>query len=414
MLQRLGCPCLLVLFTLTGACGGGTPSATQASSASGQPSASTGSADFTAPSGAASSAAAPVTLGSASSSAARPAPATLNPPSAPAASAGSVNLASNVPAGTPEAFVTLEGDEMVTELTLAGQELYWLFHSNQWNAGGIAKADLANGKTSLLFRGGKGYGFRPWSLSVANQRAYFVSDENTTVTADNILASIGTGQANWSALAKAEIGRVLVDDQSIYWTEGAYLESQNGTLVPGALKKIPLAGGAAATLASLGAVTASAFAQDGSHLYLALNGRAAPGKSVSSSIKRFAKEGGAAQDIGPGKSALGFSVVAGSLQAWDWASRFALPVGGGPVTEIAKRAQLGGEVTFGAADSTHFYFIDRKNGRLSRQPLAGGQVDILVEHLAEPLALLVTPTHVYWGEAAADGKGNHRIMRLKK
>jgi hypothetical protein len=143
-------------------------------------------------------------------------------------------------------------DDIVTD----SSGVYWAD-----GAQGLFKAAEDGGSPILLF--GSTY---PWSLALDDTSVYATSNDSRIVRVNKD----GTDPATVIQLAtNVDVFGIAVDDAFIYW--GDTLTADGGA-TPAALRKVPKAGGAPATLAQA-ATTLNAIAVDGTCVYYTDSGR---------------------------------------------------------------------------------------------------------------------------------------------
>lgn len=195
--------------------------------------------------------------------------------------------------------------------------------------------------------------------------------------------------------------QLALDGDQIYWIDS----------LDGGIRRAPKAGGAPVLLAPAGAppVSGGAFALDASHVYWIDSGTA--------SIRRVPRAGGNVETLVTGEPrAIAVAVTPvgvvwlreSSLSGGDFADDGEIaiaPLGGGSATTLATGLIL---VHGLAADASHAYVTARgkftghsDQGTVSRVSLSGGPLQTLASGEANPEAILVDETAVYWTDRDA-------------
>jgi hypothetical protein len=88
-------------------------------------------------------------------------------------------------------------------------------------------------------------------------------------------------------------------------------------------------------------------------------------------------------------------------------------LGGGTATELAG-APFAKYPLYLAVDATHVYWTNYQGGTVARVPVAGGQVEELVQGENEPWGLADDATAIYWTEHFGPDTGAGKVKRLAK
>lgn len=186
-----------------------------------------------------------------------------------------------------------------------------------------------------------------------------------------------------------------------YFAGQLYYAEENISGEPYALRRIPLAGGAATPLATY-QIRVGGIAADSTGVYWTHGGPLANGKN---GVRRqpIGGDPDATADLYVGKDNGDIGGIALGPNEVFWADTDTgriMKVGktGGVATVLADALASPMRVAF---DGTHVYFTQHgsgtaKTGKVSRVPAAGGPVEDLATSIDHPVGVAVDATHVYW------------------
>ena len=163
---------------------------------------------------------------------------------------------------------------------------------------------------------------------------------------------------------------------------------------PSSLVKIPIAGGAPATLATTTSMIVGSIAVDATNVYF----------STGTEVMKVAIAGGTPASVGPAFSkAVGLALDGTNIYVADQTAGTvtAVPLGGGSPKTLVTGETSPSAV---AVDATDLFFIDATaNGALKRVPLAGGAATTLAQLNTTPGSLALGPSTVYFTTIYANG-----------
>jgi len=183
---------------------------------------------------------------------------------------------------------------------------------------------------------------------------------------------------------------VAVDATHLYWTTN---EDQPGTVTPGALGRVPLAGGDAEYLA-VDFIPPHTLALDGTSVYWTSFAPKIGG------LSKMPLDGqGAITTLAANQDNCHGLLVAGDTAYFtNFASGVVakVPIGGsGPITELAAGQQ---QPTHVAADATYLYWTNWVSpaGSIARVLRDGGPTEIVIADQLEPYGIAVDATNIYF------------------
>jgi hypothetical protein len=149
--------------------------------------------------------------------------------------------------------------------------VYWAERTVNGQSGqsSLEKAPLAGGEVTTLGTSLDGLSVFGGSIAVASNDAYWI-----TTTGDLLRVPLSGGAVATlvsAASTKTQVASVAVDDTSVYWTQDALASPTRGSVV-----KLPLSGGTPITLASATGWSVEGIAVDATSVYCTGIGSPAP------------------------------------------------------------------------------------------------------------------------------------------
>ena len=240
------------------------------------------------------------------------------------------------------------------------------------------------------------------------------------------IRKVGLAGGTPTTIASGQDGatKIAVDATNVYWNDQLPLRGPRDHTFhespsPGAVMKMPIAGGNPTTLASN--VSPFEIAVDAVSVYWAEND--SPGRRLPSSaqVMKVPIAGGAPTTLASGQDAPQDLVVDGSYVYWtnipgpclagscgsslpDTGTVMRVPVGGGTPSTIASQQPGPSGI---AVDATSVYWTNNPGGTVVAAPLGGGASSTLATGQGMPSHILADATGIYWtnetggGDAAA-------------
>jgi hypothetical protein len=220
----------------------------------------------------------------------------------------------------------------------------------------------------------------PASVATDGTHVYWVND------GDGAVRKVPIGGGAVTTLATGPQGpiSVAVDGTNVYWVNW-----ENGTV-----NEVPVGGGSVTTLAT-GQENPRSVAVDGANVYWVNYGTA--WGSPDGTVNEVPVGGGSVTTLATGQDYPWSVAVDGTNVYWvnyRGGTVNDVPVGGGTVTTLAQDPH---GPLFIAVDSTNVYWVDFGGG-VNKVPIGGGSMTTLVGSQVG-LSLAVDGTHVYWGNA---------------
>jgi hypothetical protein len=289
-------------------------------------------------------------------------------------------------------------------LAVDGNNVYW---ASFQTPGTVRRRSLAGGSPVTLASNQD----MPLGLSVSASNVYWVN----RVSAGSVrTVSIGGGAA--SQLATGLFPEdVVIDATHCYWTNGG----DAGPPGNGSVRKTPLAGGTAQTLAS-NQRGPSDLMLDATHVYWTNYGDGAAGAGT---VRKVPRNGGTVVTLASNRTGAAGLAVDGSNVYWtdlEGGTVSSVSVNGGTVTTLATGQDL---PRFIALDASHIYWTTRgtnaanfTDGAVLSLPLAGGTPSVLASGQNGAAGITVDAANVYWttNGTAASGFSNGTVMAVAK
>jgi outer membrane protein assembly factor BamB len=283
--------------------------------------------------------------------------------------------------GVASAVVLASGEEP-NGLALGDADVYWTD-----TGGGQVRSVNKNGGQAVTVSDAPGTD--PWGLAVDSTRVYWsvpnFASGGMNATIMSIPLAGGAATTLASNLDSPEL--VVAGPSNVYWT----------ALGPAAVESVPLDGGSVATIAR-DPLGGAGVAIDATDLYW----------STGAGIFRAPLAGGAPTRIGPAADAIAVDstnvyYVVETPNGSGLVAR--VPIAGGTPETLASGRT--GSLPAVAVDDRNVYWIEGEGtieeGAVAAVPKSGGIVAVLVSGLSDPSAIVVDGTGVYFDNPAGGG-----------
>jgi len=215
-----------------------------------------------------------------------------------------------------------------------------------------------------------------------------------------------------STSGQAQPGSIAVDATTVYWTSSIdwSAKAANGTIM-----KVPIGGGASTTAAS-GQVTPTSVAVDAANIYW----------PNDDSVMKVPIAGGPLVALASGQLSPSQIVGNGATVYWvafdtlvQRTAVWKVPLAGGLPTTVVSESNMGGLGGF-AVHGSNAYYIDRAEGRydILKIPVEGGAATALASGKASNGGIAADATHVYWtntywtNDDISEVNANSDVMRV--
>lgn len=265
----------------------------------------------------------------------------------------------------------------VQRIALDGTSIYWADWGSNGSDGTIRKAPLSGGQVTTLVSGL----VLPTDIVVDDASVYWTDgpDANRRV----MQAPLGGG-IPVMLVAGGSPGPIAVRAGNLYWADYKFPS--------GKVSSVPVGGGASTTIAS-GSFSPNAFATDAMNLYWTTNSDSTDGTVVSVPLGGGTPTTLASGQAGPHGIALDATSVYWTNYGNGTVMR--VPLNGGTITTLASGQSQPADI---AVDATSVFWIDNGfgQGAVMKASLAGGAPVVLASAQTNPGAMVIDANGVYW------------------
>jgi hypothetical protein len=290
------------------------------------------------------------------------------------------------------------GQSYPEAIAIKGGDVFWANYGEAIGQGQLLKVSIAGGVPVLLASGHE-FG----RIAVDASSVYFTDGNAGTV----MKVPIGGGPTTTLASGQAGARAIAVDATHVYWTSysSAGCPDDDGPCSPdGAIRRVPISGGVATTLAS-GQASPAGLAVDEQNVYWTNSGM----RIQDGAVMRVARAGGTPTTLASGQWGVGADIAVGSGHVF-WTGNSGgtetptvrkVPIDGGGVTVVVSSLSNGAGI---AVDPWRIYWVnfDVAGGSVRSMPIDGGSPTVLADQV-NPRGLAIDGTNVYWTESSANG-----------